>query len=140
MGRNLHAQKQHPLWLIRKRIENFFYKYVNRRGNPLFSVYDNLSPVVTLEQNFDSLLVPEDHVSRSLSDSYYVNSHHMLRAHTSAHQAELMRSGLDAFLVFGDVYRRDEIDSTHYPVFHQVEGVRLFTQHEVCFTFCLLFV
>ena len=33
--------------------------------------------------------------------------------------------GLDNFLVVGDVYRRDEIDSTHYPVFHQIEGVRL---------------
>ena len=33
--------------------------------------------------------------------------------------------GLDNFMVVGDVYRRDEIDSSHYPVFHQIEGVRL---------------
>jgi hypothetical protein len=143
VGRDLHRRPQHPLYLIRKRIENFFYKYENRRGNPLFSVYDNLNPVVTLEQNFDSLLVPEDHVSRNLSESYYINSRYMLRAHTSAHQSQLLRSGLDAFVVFGDVYRRDEIDATHYPVFHQVEGVRTFHQHEVgshCFvTLVLLF-
>lgn len=44
----------------------------------------------------------------------------MLRAHTSAHQRDLIASGLDAFLVVGDVYRRDEIDKRHYPVFHQV--------------------
>lgn len=55
----------------------------------------------------------------------------MLRAHTSAHQRELVRSGLDAFLVAGDVYRRDEIDASHYPVFHQMEGVRLFSNHQV---------
>lgn len=55
----------------------------------------------------------------------------MLRAHTSAHQRELVKSGLDAFLLAGDVYRRDEIDSSHYPVFHQMEGVRLFSNHEV---------
>lgn len=55
----------------------------------------------------------------------------MLRAHTSAHQRELVRSGLDAFLLAGDVYRRDEIDASHYPVFHQMEGVRLFSNHEV---------
>lgn len=55
----------------------------------------------------------------------------MLRAHTSAHQRELVRSGLDAFLVAGDVYRRDEIDTSHYPVFHQMEGVRLFSNHQV---------
>ncbi|KAL8603152.1 hypothetical protein ACOMHN_059324 [Nucella lapillus] len=132
VGRGLHRTPQHPLYLIRKRIEDFFYRhYINRRGNPIFSVYDSLSPMVTLEQNFNSLLVPENHVSRALSESYYINSTHMLRAHTSAHQCELMRSGLDAFLVVGDVYRRDEIDSTHYPVFHQMEGVRLFTQHEL---------
>nr|KAG5704491.1 hypothetical protein BaRGS_003802 [Batillaria attramentaria] len=47
VGRNLHKLHNHPLFLIRKRIENFFYHhYVNRRGNPIFSVYDSLSPVV----------------------------------------------------------------------------------------------
>lgn len=132
VGRNLHQTHNHPLHLIRKRIENFFYHhYVNRRGNPIFSIYDSLSPVVTLEQNFDSLLVPENHVSRALSESYYINSEYMLRAHTSAHQRDLIKSGLDAFLVIGDVYRRDEINATHYPVFHQMEGVRLFTQHDL---------
>lgn len=55
----------------------------------------------------------------------------MLRAHTSAHQRELVSAGLDAFLMVGDVYRRDEIDASHYPVFHQMEGVRLFCNHEV---------
>ena len=38
----------------------------------------------------------------------------------------LMRSGKEAFLCTGDVYRRDEIDATHFPVFHQMEGVKLF--------------
>ncbi|CAI9560681.1 unnamed protein product [Staurois parvus] len=64
-------------------------------------------------------------------DNYYINHFHMLRAHTSAHQWDLMHSGLDAFLVAGDVYRRDEIDRTHFPVFHQMEGVRLFSYHEL---------
>ncbi|XP_023224594.1 probable phenylalanine--tRNA ligase, mitochondrial [Centruroides sculpturatus] len=126
VGKNIFLQKHHPLSLLRQRIVNFMYKrYVNRSRNPLFSVYDHLSPVVTLEQNFDSLLVPKDHVSRKISDSYYINSKYMLRAHTSAHQRDLILSGLDNFLVIGDVYRRDEIDSSHYPVFHQIEGVRL---------------
>jgi phenylalanyl-tRNA synthetase alpha subunit len=39
--------------------------------------------------------------------------------------------GLDAWVLTGDVYRRDEIDRTHYPVFHQMEGVRLFVKHEL---------
>ncbi|XP_022082468.1 phenylalanine--tRNA ligase, mitochondrial-like [Acanthaster planci] len=132
VGRNLHNQKHHPLCLIKERITDFFYgAFLNRRGNPLFSVYDNISPVVTLQQNFDSLTVPKDHISRRKGDNYYINRKYMLRAHTSAHEHELVKCGLDAFLVTGDVYRRDEIDASHYPVFHQMEGVRLFTSHEL---------
>ncbi|XP_060470870.1 phenylalanine--tRNA ligase, mitochondrial isoform X3 [Panthera onca] len=132
VGRNLHNQQHHPLWLIKERVkEHFYQQYVGRFGTPLFSVYDDLSPVVTTWQNFDSLLIPADHPSRKKGDNYYVNGTHMLRAHTSAHQWDLLRAGLDAFLVVGDVYRRDQIDSQHYPVFHQLEGVRLFSKHEL---------
>ncbi|XP_042841742.1 phenylalanine--tRNA ligase, mitochondrial isoform X5 [Panthera tigris] len=132
VGRNLHNQQHHPLWLIKERVkEHFYQQYVGHFGTPLFSVYDDLSPVVTTWQNFDSLLIPADHPSRKKGDNYYVNGTHMLRAHTSAHQWDLLRAGLDAFLVVGDVYRRDQIDSQHYPVFHQLEGVRLFSKHEL---------
>jgi len=40
-------------------------------------------------------------------------------------QAELLRKGETAFLVTGDVYRRDTVDATHYPAFHQMECVRV---------------
>ncbi|KAM8966972.1 phenylalanine--tRNA ligase, mitochondrial [Pelodytes ibericus] len=132
VGKQLHNQRYHPLWLIKERIKEHFYKqYIGRFGNPLFSVYDDLSPVVTTTQNFDSLLIPLDHPSRKKGDNYYLNSTHMLRAHTSAHQWDLIHSGLDAFLAVGDVYRRDEIDRSHYPVFHQMEAVCLFSDHEL---------
>ena len=49
----------------------------------------------------------------------------------SAHQSDLIKMGLDNFLVVGDVYRRDEIDATHYPVFHQIEGVRLVNENDL---------
>lgn len=132
IGRNLHCQQYHPLGLLKKRIVDHFYKkYIGRTSSPLFSVYDNLNSVVSTEQNFDSLLVPAEHVSRNKSDCYYINRHHLMRSHMTAHQAELIRMGLDSFLMFGDVYRRDEINATHYPVFHQVDAVRLFHQHQV---------
>uniref|UniRef100_A0A8I5N785 Phenylalanine--tRNA ligase, mitochondrial n=1 Tax=Papio anubis TaxID=9555 RepID=A0A8I5N785_PAPAN len=132
VGRNLHNQQHHPLWLIKERVKEHFYEqYVGRFGTPLFSVYDSLSPVVTTWQNFDSLLIPADHPSRKKGDNYYLNRTHMLRAHTSAHQWDLLHAGLDAFLVVGDVYRRDQIDSQHYPIFHQLEAVRLFSKHEL---------
>ena len=131
LGRDLHNTQGHPLHFIFKRIEAFFHRTYVKRGNPVFASHNHLSPVVTHEQNFDSLLVPQNHVSRSPSDTYYINSSHMLRAHTSAHQRDLIRSGLDSFLVVGDVYRRDTINATHYPVFHQMEGVRLFSDFQV---------
>ena len=75
---------------------------------------------VVFVQNFDDILIPADHVSRGYNDTYYVDSETVLRCHTSAHQAEMLRKGETHFLVTGDVYRRDSIDATHYPVFHQV--------------------
>ena len=136
MDRKLHNQENHPINLIKRKIQSFFYsKYVNRVGNPLYTVVDNLDPVVTTYQNFDSLLVSKDHVSRAPKESYYINENYMLRAHTSAHQEELMKMGFNKFLVVGDVYRRDTIDKTHYPIFHQMEGVCLYTREEV--TKCL---
>lgn len=120
LGRNLHVQKDNPLSLVRQRVVNYFYSSFTHRGNPTFSVYDNLSPIVTAQQNFDDLLIPVDHPSRAKSDCYYINKDVLLRAHMTAHQSELLRAGLDNFLMIGDVYRRDEIDSTHFPVFHQV--------------------
>ena len=131
-GRNLHNVPRHPVNIIKQRVVSHFHAtYVNRRGNAIFAHFDDVGPVVTTEQNFDSLLVPPGHVSRSRKDNYYINSTHMLRAHTSAHQRDFIKMGFDRFLVTGDVYRRDEIDSTHYPVFHQMEGVRLYTKHEL---------
>jgi len=136
--RKLHLNPKHPLGLIKQRIIDHVYSRYNQKGSfsavyqmktgksPLFSVHQNLSPIVSCQQNFDSLLVPQDHPSRKKSDSYYLNKNYMLRAHTSAHQTELISMGLDNFLVVGDVYRRDAVDSSHYPVFHQMEGVRLF--------------
>ncbi|KAG7213785.1 hypothetical protein KM043_003005 [Ampulex compressa] len=132
LGKNLHVQQYHPLSHIRRRIVDHFYRnFHNRIGNPIFSVYENICPIVSVAQNFDSLLVPRDHPSRSKTDCYYVNKDTLLRAHTTAHQAELISMGLNNFIVIGDVYRRDEINGTHYPVFHQADAVRLCTVDEV---------
>ncbi len=110
-------------------IQSYFHDFV---------AIDDMSPIVSTQQNFDSLLVPPDHVSRNRSDTYYLTHDTVLRTHTSAHQTTLLQHqrGLDKFLVTGDVYRRDEIDSSHYPVFHQMEGVKMFSttsrdQHSV---------
>jgi len=50
-----------------------------------YRIEDDISPIVTTIQNFNDLLVPDDHVSRQKSETYYLNENEILRAHTSAH-------------------------------------------------------
>lgn len=126
MGADLHKQADHPIGIIKQAI----YDYFDARSPGKFAKFDDLYPVVTTYANFDEVLVPADHVSRNPNDTYYVDANTVLRCHTSAHQAEMLRTKQSAFLVTGDVYRRDSIDATHYPVFHQMEGVRVFTEDE----------
>ncbi|GJX92901.1 phenylalanine--tRNA ligase, chloroplastic/mitochondrial [Tanacetum coccineum] len=122
LGLQLHRRDNHPLGILK----NAIYEYFDTNYNNQFQKFDDLCPIVTTKMNFDDVLVPADHVSRSYNDTYYVDADTVLRCHTSAHQANLLREGYANFLVTGDVYRRDSIDSTHYPVFHQMEGVRVF--------------
>ena len=132
VGQGLHRRPGHPISHVWHQIKNYFSStFVTRVGHARFVVFDNLNPMVTPHQNFDSLLVPTDHPSRLLTDTYYVNSDYLLRSHMTAHDEELIRSGFDAFLLVGDVFRRDEVNASHYPVFHQVDGVCLFTENEV---------
>uniref|UniRef100_A0A1D1Y0U1 phenylalanine--tRNA ligase n=1 Tax=Anthurium amnicola TaxID=1678845 RepID=A0A1D1Y0U1_9ARAE len=126
LGLQLHRRDNHPLGILKNAIYDYFD--VNCSGK--FVKFDDLCPIVSVRQNFDDVLVPADHVSRSYNDTYYVDAQTVLRCHTSAHQAELLRKGHNHFLVTGDVYRRDSIDSTHYPVFHQMEGFRVFSSDE----------
>lgn len=99
---------------------------------PTYRYYDDLSPAVTTHQNFDSLGFPADHPGRALSDTYYISDKTLLRTHTSAHQADTFRADeSDGYLVSADVYRRDAIDKSHYPVFHQMEGARSWDRSKV---------
>ncbi|XP_034679782.1 phenylalanine--tRNA ligase, chloroplastic/mitochondrial-like isoform X2 [Vitis riparia] len=122
LGMQLHRRDQHPIGILK----NAIYDYFDANYSNKFDKFDDLCPIVSTKENFDDVLVPPDHISRSYNDTYYIDPQTVLRCHTSAHQAELLRRGHTHFLVTGDVYRRDSIDSTHYPVFHQMEGVRVF--------------
>lgn len=113
----LHLQQNHPIEILKRKIYDYF--------GDAFSKHDNFSEIVTTEKNFDLLLIPENHPSRRLTDTYYYDEFHVLRTHTSAHQIDLLKERNKSFLVTGDCYRRDEIDSTHFPVFHQMEGVKI---------------
>ncbi|KAI4287042.1 MAG: hypothetical protein L6R35_003705 [Caloplaca aegaea] len=123
--RRLHLQPSHPVSLTRKLIESRF-------PPPTFTYYNNISPVVSVAQNFDSLGFPADHPGRNRSDTYYINRDTVLRTHTSAHEAEIFRQNRsEGYTISADVYRRDAIDRSHYPIFHQMEGARMWDRREV---------
>lgn len=132
MNRNLHLQRDHPLGIIKASIESHFSQLPPcPHGAKPFAMFDSLDPVVTVQQCFDDLLVPPDHQSRTTQDSYYISSDRLLRTHMTSYQTQLLRQGQTSCLFSGDVYRRDEIDSRHYPVFHQMDGVRTWDKTSV---------
>jgi phenylalanyl-tRNA synthetase alpha chain len=82
--------------------------------------------------NFEALNHPPDHPARSLMDTYYVEGPNgpesaLLRTHTSPVQIRVMEAQSPPIYVIcpGRVYRRDAADSTHSPVFHQIEGLAI---------------
>ena len=80
-------------------------------------------PIVSVKENFDNLRFPMDHVGRSKHDTYYIGKD-VLRTHATCHQLEMLK--LKEVFWICDTYRRDEIDKTHYPIFHQMDAVRVF--------------
>jgi len=124
--RKLLLKPHHPLSILKQKIYEFFHRnYPNT-----FTTEDNFDPKVPVKNNFDLLLIPENHPSRSLSDTYYFDPDTVLRTHTTAHDFYML-SKYNAFLLAGDVYRRDEIDAKHYPAFHQLEGGRVWKLSEL---------
>jgi phenylalanyl-tRNA synthetase alpha chain len=86
-------------------------------------------PEVEAEQfNFDALNFPPDHPARSEQDTFYIapeGSRQLLRTHTSPVQVRtLLERELPVYIIsIGRTFRTDELDATHTPVFHQVEGL-----------------
>lgn len=107
-------QPNHPISITRKLIESGFKGFQN---------HNKLTPVVSVDQNFNSLGFASDHPGRSRTDTYYVNKDTVLRTHTSAHEVDIFRANTsNGYTISADVYRRDAVDRSHYPVFHQMEG------------------
>ena len=75
--------------------------------------------------NFELLNLPKDHPARDAQDTFYINENTVLRTHTSPVQARTMTSRKPPIRIIcpGRVYRADEVDATHSPVFHQIEGL-----------------
>lgn len=110
---------RHPMYIALDEIKDIFVGMG-------FTILDG--PEVELaEYNFDRLNAEEGHPSRDWSDTFYfdADSRVMLRSQTSPMQVRAMETmGLPIrVLAPGRVYRKDEVDATHSPMFHQVEGL-----------------
>ena len=107
----------HLITQLRRRIEDIFLGMG-------YEIYDGRE-VETVWHNFDALNQPEAHPSRDPRDTFYLDVETLLRTHTSPSQIRAMQAQEPpVYLVsLGRTYRRDPLDATHTPVFHQVEGL-----------------
>ena len=118
-GREVKLGHKHPMYLALDEIKDIFIGMG-------FTVLDG--PEVELaEYNFDKLNAEEGHPSRDWSDTFYFDedSRVMLRSQTSPMQVRAMETMELPIRIIapGRVYRKDEVDATHSPMFHQVEGM-----------------
>ncbi len=77
------------------------------------------------EYNFEKLNIPADHPAKDEQDTFYINKDIVLRTQTSSVQARVMEKGQLPIRMIspGRVFRSDEVDATHSPSFHQIEGL-----------------
>ena len=75
--------------------------------------------------NFELMNIPKNHPARDAQDTFYIEDNIVLRTHTSPVQARIMKTRKPPIRIVcpGRVYRADEVDATHSPVFHQMEGL-----------------
>ncbi|MBT9684654.1 phenylalanine--tRNA ligase subunit alpha [Pseudoflavonifractor sp. MCC625] len=118
-GKAPHLGHRHPMYIALDELKDIFVGMG-------FTVLDG--PEVELaEYNFDKLNAEEGHPSRDWSDTFYFDqdSRVMLRSQTSPMQVRAMETMELPIRIIapGRVYRKDEVDATHSPMFHQVEGM-----------------
>jgi len=75
--------------------------------------------------NFEALNIPADHPAKDEQDTFYINGDFLLRTQTSGTQVHVMEKGKLPIRMIapGRVFRSDEVDATHSPSFHQIEGL-----------------
>lgn len=124
-GRNAELGSHHPVTIVLRRIEQFFrgVGYDVVEGPEIEDDY----------HNFEALNLPAHHPARAMHDTFYFNPNLLLRTHTSPVQVRVMEERKPPFRIIcpGRVYRVDQPDPSHLPMFHQVEG--LLIDHESSF-------
>ena len=109
--------KQHPLNLVLDEVKDAFVSMG-------FSIASG--PEVEYDYyNFEALNIPKDHPARDTQDTFYFSPEMLLRTQTSSVQVRVMEKTQPPIRVIspGRVFRIDEVDATHSPIFHQIEGL-----------------
>lgn len=105
---------------------------INIVTNDLIDIFQSMGfdvvdgpEVETDYYNFEALNVPADHPARDMQDTFFLNPNLLLRSQTSATQIRTMQNRKPPIKMVcpGRVFRADEVDATHSPVFHQMEGL-----------------
>jgi phenylalanyl-tRNA synthetase alpha chain len=114
---DVNVGKKHPLMKVLDELTDIFIGmgYKVAEGPEVETVYNA----------FDALNSPDDHPSRSTSDTFYFADDICLRPHTSSVQIRTMKTKQPPIKVIspGRCFRFDELDATHSPMFHQLEGL-----------------
>ena len=107
----------HPLSLVKESMCNIF-------SSMGFSIVDG-PEIETDYYNFEALNMPSFHPSRDTQDTFYLDDGLLLRTQTTSVQVRIMEKERPPIRMIcpGKVFRSDDIDSTHSPVFHQLEGL-----------------
>ena len=118
-GNNIESATKHPLTLVFDDLKDIFLGLG-------FEIAEG--PEVEKDYyNFEALNFPPNHPARDMQDTFYTSNGVLLRTHTSSVQVRTMEEQELPIRIIapGRVYRSDEIDATHTPVFHQVEGLMI---------------
>ena len=116
-GEELPLGSLHPITQVRRAVEDAFLGLG-------YEVRDDRE-VETVHYNFDQLAFDQWHPARSTRASFFFDAEHVLRTETSPSQIHAMEEKAPPIYMvsLGRCYRRDAIDATHYPIFHQFEGL-----------------
>jgi len=116
-GKQPQTGSLHPLSIVINELQDIFLGMG-------FSIVEG-PEIEWTQYNFDYLNMPKDHSSRDLQESFYYQDDIVLRTQTSPVQVRTMMKNKPPLRIIspGRVYRSDEIDATHSPVFHQMEGL-----------------
>jgi len=116
-GRRRKIGRLHPISTVYAQMEDLFISLG-------FDILEG-PHIETVYHNFDALNAPPTHPTRDEADTFYFNETLLLRCHTSPMQVRAMETQKPPIRVVapGMTYRRDEIDATHTPAFHQIEGL-----------------